>query len=169
MTATWSVFNQDSGAEICFRADVCLEPDPTSTGHRVCRVAQLVLKSAAVRQQGGAHQRRRHQSLLLLQAGSSASSCQAEGRRSGENHGGQQIPLTKQLHWRAYLAIYCISSPISAATFVPIATTQFSRLKAVSRQNVCYIQKSHINIKRHFLFLSVSGNYRCFDSVFSNK
>lgn len=36
----------------------CLEADPMRTGHRVCRVAQLVLKSAAARQQGGAHQRR---------------------------------------------------------------------------------------------------------------
>lgn len=36
----------------------CLEPDPTRTGHRVCRVAQLVLESAAAHQQGGAHQRR---------------------------------------------------------------------------------------------------------------
>lgn len=36
----------------------CLDADPTCAGHRVCRAAQLVLKSAAARQQGGARQRR---------------------------------------------------------------------------------------------------------------
>lgn len=38
---------------------VCLELDPTYTGKGLCRVAQLVLKSAAVHEQGSSHQRRR--------------------------------------------------------------------------------------------------------------
>lgn len=37
---------------------VCSVSDPTKTGRGVCRVAQLVLKSVAVRQQGSVHQKR---------------------------------------------------------------------------------------------------------------
>lgn len=98
----WSVFNQDNRAEIFLWAYFfCLELDPTCTGHGVCRVAQLVLKSAAARQQGGAHQRRlvinHHSCSGLVPA---LLPYQAEGRRRGENDSGRQIPLTNNHIYR---------------------------------------------------------------------
>lgn len=90
-----SVFNQDSGAEICLWADVLLRVGPHTNraqGLRGCPISAEKCSSTSAGRR--APEEACHQSSLLLQAGSSASPYQPEGRRRGENHGGQQIPLT---------------------------------------------------------------------------
>lgn len=91
----WSVFNQESGAEICLWADVLLWTGPHT--HRTqslqgCPISAEKCSSASA---GGAHQRRlvinHHFCSRLLPV---LLPIRKKGRRRRENHSGQQIPLT---------------------------------------------------------------------------
>lgn len=80
----------------------CLEPDPTHRAQSLqgCPISAEKCRSTSTERR--APEEACHQSSLLLQAGSSASSYLAEGRRRGENHDGQLIPLSYTLYFQRY-------------------------------------------------------------------